>query len=349
VSFYVANHRKQIGSPVVPIILTVVWFVRTLANRGRQATPSRAVPTDIQPFGRKRRIDSRDVAEIAGPFLRGASWQCPSCGTDAGSLARYCHACGEQRLPIDEPALRRSWRLWSGTLRLLLRPGALTVEHREGRRRSLVPPLALFLAINVVFFISQSLSGIVLMALPLKAHLQDRAGSAWVRSHVEKRTAALGIDVDRYAERFDARQVALAKASVVAMVPLLAMACALIYTPRASARRQEWRLRWPTHWTFALHFFAFALLFLSAFFPLVLFSLLALDRAGMRFSAQQIEFAVIGTMSLALGVYVSRAGSRVHELSLARRVSASVLVVTALFAIERLHGWVVMNATLFTT
>lgn len=315
--------------------------MRTAAHRhGQSIHEGRCEPTHrLLPI----------AVSIAGPFLSGEAWTCPSCGTDAAPIARYCHACGEQRLPADEQALRRTGRLWVSSLRLLLRPGALTVAHREGRRRAFVRPLTLFLAINVVFFIAQSLSGVTLMALPLKAHLQDHADSGWVQEQVERRTAALGIDLDRYAERFDARQLLLAKASVVAMVPLLALACTLIYTPHVIVRRDAWRRHWPTHWTFALHFFAFALLFLSAFFPLVLAILLALDRAGVQFSARQIEFTVIATMSLVLGVYVSRAGSRVHRLSLARRASASVLVVAALFLIQRLHGWAVMNATLLAT
>jgi len=276
-------------------------------------------------------------------------WRCPSCGADSAPIARYCHACGEQRLPASETALRRTWRLWSDSLRLLLSPGALTAAYRSGRRNSLVPPITLFLAINVVFFIAQSQSGIVLTAVPLKAHLHGHDDSARVQSRVERRTAALGIDAAQYAERFDARQVVLAKSSVMAMVPLLALTCALVYTPHAAARRQAWRLHWPTHWAFALHFFAFALLFMSAFFALVPLVLHALDTAGLTFSASQIELALIATMSLVLGVYVSRAGSRVHRLSLARRASASVLVVTALFLIQRLHGWAVFNATLLTT
>lgn len=276
-------------------------------------------------------------------------WSCPSCGVDAGALARYCSACGEQRLPSAESELRRTWQMWTGTLRNLLRPGALTVAHRAGRRRSLVPPLTLFLAINVVFFVAQSLSGVVLMAVPLKAHLHGHDYSAQVQARVDQRTAALGIDEARYAERFDAREVMLAKSTVVAMVPLLALACALIYTPRALVRRQAWATLWSTHWAFALHFFAFALLFLSFFFPLVLASLLALDWAGLRFSERQIDVAVIGTMSLVMGVYVSRAGSSVHRLSLARRAVASVLVVTSLFLIQQLHGWAVLLATLLTT
>ena len=102
--------------------------------------------------------------------MNGAGWACPTCAARCDAAARHCSACGEQRLPL--PGWRFSLARWRLTLRcLVLQPGRLTADHALGRRQPYVPPLSLFLAINVVFFVAQSLSGLSVLSIGLLAPL----------------------------------------------------------------------------------------------------------------------------------------------------------------------------------
>ena len=272
--------------------------------------------------------------------MSSGAWICPSCQAVSPAEARYCAQCGERRLPaagVTETAQR-----WWRTLGLLVaQPGALTCDHRDGRRRPRVPPLTLFLAINVAFFVAQALSGLTLLSIPLRAHLVGQNYSAEATRWVDQRLAAESIDRERYAERFDARQLVFAKSTVLAMVPLLAAVCALLYAGR--------RQRWATHWTFALHFYAFALLFMTGYFIVAGLVLAALKAAGMVVDVVAANFAIAGVMALAFGVYVSLASRRVYGLGARRRIASSFGAVAAVFAVLQLHRFAVFGATLLLT
>jgi hypothetical protein len=88
--------------------------------------------------------------------------RCDNCG--APVPGRYCGVCG-QRL---EPPLHSLWhfakvatedlthadsRVWRTLAALLFKPGYLTREFLAGRRARYLPPVRLYLALSVVFFI----------------------------------------------------------------------------------------------------------------------------------------------------------------------------------------------------
>jgi len=86
---------------------------------------------------------------------------CRNCGAHAPS--RYCPQCG-QETTVGAPTLGqfcvaflrtyagRRGILWQTLRRLVLAPGALTVEYLAGRRARYVRPLRLYLAISVMVF-----------------------------------------------------------------------------------------------------------------------------------------------------------------------------------------------------
>lgn len=93
------------------------------------------------------------------------SSHCQNCGEPLAG--RYCAACGqkdEQRiLPLKEllhevfhEILHLDAR-FLGTLLLLLKPGALTLEYIEGRRVRWFPPFRLYLLVSLAFFAAASL------------------------------------------------------------------------------------------------------------------------------------------------------------------------------------------------
>lgn len=267
-----------------------------------------------------------------------SGWACPSCGQRDVDDAAFCRRCGEERLGPERPSPFTAWRRWRHSLLTLVRrPGELTVDWREGRRRGQVAPLSLFLAINVVFFLAQSVSGLVLMAIPLEAHLHDQPHAEWARALLERRLAGGHVDRDRLTERFDLQQPALAKASVIAMVPAMAAMCALLFRRR----------RWDTHWVFSLHFHAFALVFVSVFFALLGLVLRGYMAMHWTITARAFDDVVSAIQTLFLGGYLLRAVRRVYGATGAVAVGSAALLFGTLVGALYAHRFAVFAATLY--
>jgi hypothetical protein len=86
---------------------------------------------------------------------------CLNCGSEL--QGPFCSECGQRDVPAS-PTLREmirdAWHEFSGwdgrfvrTFRMLLHPGALTVETLEGRRARYVSPLRLYLVASLVYFL----------------------------------------------------------------------------------------------------------------------------------------------------------------------------------------------------
>ena len=251
-------------------------------------------------------------------------------------------------MPVARGALGRAVARWWLTLKLLITsPGALTVRQRDGRRQGLVPPLTLFLTLNLVFFLGQSLSGLAILSIPLRAHVQGQFYSTTAASWTDKRVAtkqaemqaAKQIDRTRFSDAFDLQQQTLAKASVIAMVPLLALICGLAYGPR--------RRGLAVHLHFALHFYAFALLYVTALYAVIGLGLLGLRAAHITVGPDMLDIVASTCQAAVLGWYLSRASGRVYGLGLLARVLISVPLVALVFGIMLAHRFLVFGLTLW--
>jgi hypothetical protein len=146
-------------------------------------------------------------------------------------------------------------------LRLLVtRPGALLRYYCDGRRVRYVPPLTLFLTLNLVFFIVAASGGMRILAIPLEGHLDTQSYSPFARNVIEGKIQGADMSRARFADRFDAKQGPIAKGTVILMVPTLAF---VLWPMMPTARRKLSVAN-----VFSLHTFAFLLLFLSVFGPL---------------------------------------------------------------------------------
>ena len=147
------------------------------------------------------------------------------------------------------------------------------------------------------------------------------------------------VGLDRYLATFDLRQQALAKASVIALVPPFAAVCAVAL----------WRRRLPfrTHLIFAVHFYSFALLLTSLLPPLVGIAANAWVASGHRIDAMPLNNSVSLTHVLALGTHIALATRRVYSLTPTLRVLLAVVLVTATLLAMDAHRFAVFAATLW--
>lgn len=192
---------------------------------------------------------------------------CLNCG--APLSGRFCAACGQKRIEPEERKLSWFFRALlesavgaDGRLRrtvssFLLRPGELGAAWLAGQRTRYLPPLGMFLLVNLVYFLAPPLSDFNLSLA--EQWIQWYGG--WARELVDARLAARGIELADYAHRFQLEAYSLAKLIVVLHPLLMAPVLALLF----------WRRRIPLvdHLAVALHLWAMVILAMMVVPPLV--------------------------------------------------------------------------------
>jgi len=207
---------------------------------------------------------------------------------------------------------------------LLFRPGTLTVAYLEGPRKPYITPFQLFLTANVIFFAVQSVTTVKVFSAPLASHLQAQDWSPFARQLVTERLAEKGMTLEAFTSIFD-RMVAInAKSLVILMaLPFVLLLIAMF-----------WRSGRPflAHVIFALHFYAFHLLILSA---ILLVLLGASWIAGPRFQWSGEDVPLFVIQLLLVAIYLYTAINRVyHATGAMRAVTLAVLVTTVGAAIS---------------
>src|SRR5262245_8416703 len=88
---------------------------------------------------------------------------CPNCGTPGDD--HYCAHCGQKRIHEGDLSLAHAWhhalhesvhldsRLFTTLKLLLFKPGQLTLDFVQGRRRRHIGPVTLFLTAAAIYFL----------------------------------------------------------------------------------------------------------------------------------------------------------------------------------------------------
>jgi hypothetical protein len=184
---------------------------------------------------------------------------CLECG--ARLTGRYCARCGQKRIEPEERRLRWFFEELGASLvgadgrarrtiaSFLLRPGELGAAWLAGRRARYLSPLAVFLLVNLVYFVAPPLTD---FNLPLADQVNQVGYGEHARALIEARLAARGTSLEDYAPQFQLEAYSLAKVLVIVHPVLFAPLLALLY----------WRRRIPLvdHLAVALHLWAADLL-----------------------------------------------------------------------------------------
>lgn len=181
---------------------------------------------------------------------------CSNCQTRL--VGRWCHACGQKVIGDRE---RRFGHLLAqfahelfhvdgklvrtGTT-LLFRPGRLSRAYLSGQRVDYLSPIALFLVINLLYFLAPPLTD---FSLDLNNQLHQPYGEL-IRPVVEQRLAARDITLEAYQPLYNERTNHLSKSLIILHLPLLALALLVLF-PR--------RMYYAEHFVVATHMFSFFL------------------------------------------------------------------------------------------
>jgi Protein of unknown function (DUF3667) len=276
-----------------------------------------------------------------------AAWTCPTCGSVA--TTRYCGNCGERRpdrdrrAPAEEPRRAFIARVRTTLVALVSPPGRLTADWLHGRRVPYLAPLSIFLWSNVVFFLIQSITRLGILTWPLRAHLSDDS-IRWLTTRIlaaQRPDLVASASTQAYAPIFDALESVHAKSLVIVMIPAFAALTGIVLIDQ----QHHWRRAL----TFATHFFAFALLWLSLLFSALAVGLSLTLRRDLTPVTHSVDLAVTGVEAAVMGWYLYVALGTVFALSRSRRVLTVILLIAALYVILKAYHVVVFAVTLYST
>ena len=237
-------------------------------------------------------VPSAAVAAITAAAVKG---QCPNCETMLPDpLPRFCHACG-QETNIKPPTVSEFLQQFSGTYfategalwrtfkLLLARPGELTAQYLNGRRKQYVLPLRLFLSMTLVMLLTMRLIGAiqlsalddpelakVLAERPAEVALDlglVRAGisggvffcegmPAWLCVRIQARLDTSTYALLQQVQKINDRIASHAGVVLFVLLPAFAGGLALIFRNRGFSYTE--------HLVFALHLHAFWFLAITA-------------------------------------------------------------------------------------
>lgn len=195
---------------------------------------------------------------------------CLNCSTTL--VGTFCHSCGQKRIEDQDRTIKHFIYQFFGSAfflennfarniwTLLTKPGRLTLDFIEGRRKRWMPPFSLFFLINIFYFWYSPLTD---FNPTLREHITVSRYKHGVSQLVNEKITKNSETLESYSTRFDAKSTAYANTLVIIHVPLLAFIFSLIFFRN--------RYYFADHFIFALHLLGFILLLvliLSAFFSI---------------------------------------------------------------------------------
>src|SRR5262245_30635748 len=133
-------------------------------------------------------------------MLQPASPPCPTCGAIVDG--RFCGNCGEKRITTDDYSITHfaehileslthfDFKSLRALKTLVTQPGRLTRDYLDGRRRSYIGPIQLFVIVNIVF----ALIGPNTFRTPLAVQEHDPPFAAFKQSLVASAVAQRNIE-----------------------------------------------------------------------------------------------------------------------------------------------------------
>ncbi len=184
---------------------------------------------------------------------------CLNCNTSL--QGQFCHACGQKVAEPNDRTLKHfifqffgaAFFLENNFLKniwtLFTKPGQLTIDIIEGRRKRWMPPFSLFLLINLFYFWYTPFSDFN-QTLYEQTHFSPYKDFTNVM--VENKLAAEKITFDAYAEIYNKKSSVYANSLIILHIPIMAAFLLLLFYRN--------KYFYADHFIFALHLLGFLLL-----------------------------------------------------------------------------------------
>lgn len=190
--------------------------------------------------------------------------QCLNCGsTVTGS---FCSSCGQKVSDHSDRAISKlvgeflgnlfffDGRFYKSVNYLITKPGRMTSEFLEGKRKKFLPPVTLFLFINLIYFFLNPITDYSLSLndqITLQPFYSETA-SVMVNKRIEER----GVSIESYSRSYQSTSDDLSRTIMILNTPLMAIIFYLV---------TFWRKKFfYDSLIFCIHFFTFFLFSISS-------------------------------------------------------------------------------------
>src|SRR5947209_2804445 len=263
-----------------------------------------------------------------------STWTCMTCGQEAHD--NFCAHCGEKRYDNHDFSLRHvlaeaaeaffhvDSKIFRTLKTLVTAPGKLTADFFLGRRKPFMSPLQTFFVCNLIFFILQPLTGLEVLAPPLRVfESNDFMGKTATRL-VDRRLAKEHLSrtnaeqFNEFTERFDHVAHLQAKSLILVLSPMLAVVLAILNFGR--------KRYFSEHIIFSLHAYAWWLLWI-----LTILVIMALVYVSPSLTGHSISIGFIDKIATPLefggmGMYLFLASRRFYRDNLTLAATKAVLL-----------------------
>lgn len=232
---------------------------------------------------------------------------CLNCATIL--VGTFCHSCGQKRIEDQDRTMKHfiyqffgsAFFLENNFIRniwtLLTKPGRLTLDFIEGRRKRWMPPFSLFFLINIFYFWYSPLTD---FNPTLREHTTISPYKLGASQLVTEKITKNKETMDSYSVRFDAKSAAYANTLIIIHVPLLAIIFSILFFRN--------RHYFADHFIFALHLLGFILLL-----ALILSLVFAIDKYVVSFLNTITYPIFLSFLLLSLATYLGLAIRTVYK------------------------------------
>jgi hypothetical protein len=285
------------------------------------------------------------------------TWTCITCGQAAHG--NFCANCGEKRHDEHDFSLKHVLAEAAEaffhvdskiflTLRMLVaRPGKLTADFFLGRRKPFMSPLQTFFVCNLLFFVLQPLTGLEILAPPLRVfEANDFMGKTATRL-VDRRLAKEHLSrsnpeqFNEFTERFDHVAHLQAKSLILVLAPMLAVVLAILNFGR--------RRYFSEHIIFSLHAYAWWLLWLLANLVILALVVVLPLLAGHHFNLTYFDYAATSLEFGGFGVYLFFAGRRFYQDKMISAVAKAMVLTLCAYQLFHLYRLMLFFTVLYST
>ncbi|HEY1938779.1 MAG TPA: DUF3667 domain-containing protein [Candidatus Angelobacter sp.] len=293
------------------------------------------------------------------------NWTCVTCGQNA--VGNFCANCGEKRrgdhdfslahvlAEAAEAFLHIDSKVFLTLKTLMVKPGKLTEEFFLGRRKPYMSPLQTFFVCNLLFFLIQPLTGLEILAPPLR--IFDDPNS-WTRHLIDQRlehkhlSRANQQEFVDYSHNFDHNSRLQAKSLILVMALMLAVVISILYFQR--------RRYFSEHIIFSLHAYAWWLLWVltilvaTSLILIIVVSILYIFARAKLFGLRGSNLHLLDVIETSLefgglGLYLFFAARKFYQDKLIPGLAKGVILTLCSSGLFYLYRYLLFFTVLYTT